>query len=181
MRIQFENAVVAEAAVQVPSMTERAISRSLERQPDDFIEIGVELDEITFDFDRIAKASDSEREDVVNQRRAQLTPSQDAIVARIAALGGEVLGRMWLANVLDVRVPASAVAKIARLPGVVAVSVSEEVHSSGWNGRQVRSGLLLDGAGLANNRKDFYQGWALLAAESRRGQDSGKWYDFLYG
>jgi len=149
----------APAASQVDhrSMTERALDEASKLPPDMPIEVGIELEDPSFDFRRMQGASESSRANLIDARRAQLDKSQSAIGKLVATLGGEVLDRMWLVNVVDVRLPAGRLAEVARLPGVVGIGLSvSDGGPDGWTGQQVRAGMMLDGAGLADGKSDFY-------------------------
>jgi hypothetical protein len=141
------------------SMTERAIDKARSLEPDELVDIGVQLVEPGFDFCRLRGTSGDERRALIDERRAGQAPSVSALTQAISAIGGQVLGTSWLVNVVKVRVRADQVTKIAAWPRVVAVSIGEPVHEEGaWHGKLVRQSLQLDGVNLGTGKKDFYQG-----------------------
>ncbi len=145
-----------------PSVTERSLAAARALPPTQLMELGIELDEPHFEFKRLQDVDDATRDGLVAERRAQLGGSQDALEARVHAVGGEVLARMWLVNVVDVHLPAGRVPDVVLWPGVQAISINETTggpsNHRGWNGRELRAGLLLDGAGLSGGDVDFYSG-----------------------
>ena len=127
-----------------PSQTERAIAAARKAISHELIKIGIEIEDQEFDFSRMSGVGDAERAEVIEERYAQLRPSQDAIVTRVENLGGEELSRDFLANVVDVRVPAEHVPAIASWPSVKSISVPEPVQpesSDDWNGSQIRKAI----------------------------------------
>jgi len=143
------------------STSERTIEHAKLSAPDALIEVSIELREEPFAFEGLVRSEPVRRSAMIQDRKVQLGKSQEGLSVAIRRMGGRELNRGWLVNVVDAEVPAKAVAEIASLPGVVAVSFPEEVHneqSRGWNGRLIRRGLKLDSAALANSKSDFYVG-----------------------
>ncbi len=105
---------VDELAPEAESVTERALVAASALPPDELFEIGIELEEPGFDFSRLEGADANTRAALIAERRNQLAPFQGAVEVRTAEVGGEALARMWLVNVVDVRVPAGRVEELVR-------------------------------------------------------------------
>lgn len=63
------------------------------------------LEEPDFDFTRFQNAHGDDRTAMIDERKAQLEPIQDAVEERVQRLGGEVLAKRWLTNQIRVSIP----------------------------------------------------------------------------
>jgi hypothetical protein len=66
-------------------------------------------------------ASDAERPQLIAQRMQRLAPSQDALQARLEAIGARSISRLWLANEVSATVESGFVPEIPCWPGVIEV------------------------------------------------------------
>jgi hypothetical protein len=85
------------------------------------VSVTVLLADPGFDFSRLQNASDDERAQLIAERMAQLAPGQDAIAAKLEAIGGQNIGRFWLSDSVSATVPAGRVAEVPCWPEVVAI------------------------------------------------------------
>ena len=102
---------------------------------DVMLAVTVYLEEEPFDFRRLrsprGKSGKSDAfKAVVKERRAQLRPSQDQVHHLITKAGGFVGARRILANILEARIPAKALAAIVGNALVVGVEIVGETKSN---------------------------------------------------
>lgn len=85
---------------------------------------------VTFELDEPSvfdlPDGDAERLAAVEERRAELRPSQDAFARHVQNLRGRVLSRDWLVNQVTVRIGVREAVRAADLPGVVALSINRQ-------------------------------------------------------
>lgn len=65
----------------------------------------VVLDEPGFDFTRLENAAGDDRRALIDERKAQVAPIQEAVIEHALRLDGEVLSSGWLANQLTLSIP----------------------------------------------------------------------------
>jgi hypothetical protein len=93
---------------------------------DEPVRLLIMLENLPFDFGRLAEADDALREGLIAKREAQLAPSQDLVLDRAKALGAKEMARFWIGgNDVLVSIPASAVRTLATLPGVIGLELDE--------------------------------------------------------
>ena len=109
---------------------------------DEKVEFAVMLKEMPFEGERLQGKSDAERDQVIDERRYELAPTQDKAALAIEKLGGVVLSRMWLTNSLIVQAPASKVPEIVQLDGVVGASMGARLREE-YSGYDLRQEALL--------------------------------------
>lgn len=121
--------------------TDRVVADAAIRPANEVVELMVVLSEPGFDFARLAKFKDDANlppglnyDDavavVVDERRQQLDPVQNAFVGALRGQGGNVVSRYWLANMVSVEVPAARVGGLLQLPHVVGLAPNAETKSA---------------------------------------------------
>jgi hypothetical protein len=141
------------------SVTDETLERTRELLPETLVDVYIELEDPGFDFSLFHGVDDATRAALVAARTDELAPHWRRLEGALASIGGAVTAKLWLSNVVSARVKAADVESVAKFPGVLAVSLGDEMSSeAGWNGRVIRREVLLDSAALAGSKKDFYQG-----------------------
>lgn len=93
---------------------------------DEPVRLLIMLENLPFDFGRLAEADDAMRQGLIAKREAQLAPSQELVLGRAKALGATEMARFWIGgNDVLVMIPASSVRALASLPGVIGLELDE--------------------------------------------------------
>jgi hypothetical protein len=140
-----------------PSNTERTLAAAAAQPPEADFRVVVSLQEVAFDYSRLQSADAAARERIIAERQAALAPGQQALEARLRALGGRDILPFWLGNAMAVTVKARQVEQLARLPGVVEVNPDGDRGGSGaYSGLEARGGMLTSTMLSAGYRGDAH-------------------------
>lgn len=103
-----------------------ALAKAAALPGDGVVRLLVQLQAPSFAFSALAGVDDATHASLIEQRKQQLAPGQDAVAKAVAALGASEVGRLWLGGSgLVVDTAASAVPQIAALSTVRFVEVQE--------------------------------------------------------
>ncbi len=80
----------------------------------------------------------------ISDRRASLRSDQEAVSSEIVTLGGTVVRRYWLANLIHTQIQAGRLEALLRHPAVQALAPTTTEAGPGDDGAQARSGTLTD-------------------------------------
>jgi hypothetical protein len=127
-----------------PSPTELVLDKARGLKPDEPMDIVIALEERPFDPDTLRVASDAARTALIAARQADLKGPQDALQARLQAIGARNVSPRWLVNHVAATVAARHVPALAGWPGVTAVLLDSKTGGAGlaYSGVEGRAGLL---------------------------------------
>ena len=104
---------------------------------DRMVQLSIGLVDPEFDFTRLQNAgSEENHQAIIDERIAQLAPTQDAIEERLLARGAVNVSRNWLVNVMDAELEARYVKEVPCWPTVVRVELGDaywEVVDPPWD------------------------------------------------
>jgi hypothetical protein len=106
------------AAAPQPSNKDRVVALAKARLPTDPVQLVAKLAEPGFDFAAFQGLDLNARRTKVAQRVAQLAPAQSAFETSAASLGAYDFERLWVANLVALRIASGRVAALAALPAV---------------------------------------------------------------
>ena len=132
----------APAVLSGQTPTAKVLELAASLSPTEDVELLIVLEDIAFDFRRLATTKEYQKAALIADRVAALAPSQDDLESRVRALGGAVLTRHWLANSVIARLPSANVAQLVKLPEILEVYGPALVTSSGaYDGDDVRHAI----------------------------------------
>lgn len=155
LRLPLDELAAAEE-MRLPAIeqaTRAALARASELvdegRAEERLAVTVYLREERFDFERLRglRENDAESRSIWLERAAQLAPSQSVAKGLIEGVGGEMGGKLELANIVYAEVPAGRLAELARLGQIVGVEI-DGPNRSGADGIARRLALVMNADGL---------------------------------
>jgi len=114
--------------------TEETVQWATRKDPNEGNDADGTPSERSFPWQDLRQASGDTRDAIIRAREADLAPAQASVVARLNAMGAEIVGTRWLANAIDIRIPAKLALQIASMTDVLYVEHGMPLIQSGTPG-----------------------------------------------
>ena len=93
-----------------------------QRGPDDEVDVVLELEQL---LPEVAEGSRAER---MARQKASFHAIAEPVKAAVVQSGGRVEAEAWINCTIKVRVPASAIARLKDVDGIVTIDVPHQIH-----------------------------------------------------
>jgi hypothetical protein len=114
--------------------TAETLAWAAQKDPGEPVHFTLVLPERPFSWDRFRGATDANRASLVQDRQTDVATVQSAIISRLSALGGQEIEGLWVANVINVTLPAGVAPQMASWSEIALLEHDAPIRPSGTPG-----------------------------------------------